>query len=179
MRAVHGAHAARLQGASRKSRSQCVECANLARVGRGARAANMDPALNTIWWLRDSIQFTTMRQLVFSGRVGNMRIQAFAMGVALAWATVGVARAADVEFTISGGDRTATFELALSPTPNPALLDYSFSIISVSAVVEGSPTRQECRAADSLRTIYSIFSAPNFIQAQKTAQRSFPASIKG
>jgi PEP-CTERM motif len=69
-----------------------------------------------------------------------MRIQAFAMGLALALATVGGARATEVQFTITGGDRTATFELALSPTPNPALLDYSFSITSVSAVVGGSPT---------------------------------------
>jgi hypothetical protein len=40
-----------------------------------------------------------------------MRIQAFALGLALAWAAIGVARASDVEFTISGGGQTATFEL--------------------------------------------------------------------
>jgi hypothetical protein len=69
-----------------------------------------------------------------------MRIQAFAMGLSLAWATVGGARADDVLFTISGGD-TATFELALSPMMTPAdpiLPDYSFGILSVSAVIGGS-----------------------------------------
>src|ERR1700687_1726946 len=51
--------------------------------------------------------------------LGNMRIQAFAIGLALVWATVGGARATEVLFTITGGDRTAMFELALNPTPNP------------------------------------------------------------
>jgi hypothetical protein len=69
-----------------------------------------------------------------------MRIQAFAMGLALASATVGGARATDVQFTIMGGDRTATFELALNPTPNPWVQGVFFSILSVPAVIGGSPT---------------------------------------
>jgi hypothetical protein len=57
-----------------------------------------------------------MPQLEFSDRLGKMRIQAFAIGLALAWATIGGARAADVLFTITGGGKTASFELPLNPT---------------------------------------------------------------
>jgi hypothetical protein len=78
---------------------------------------------------------------------GTMRIQAFAMGLALALATVGGARATEVQFTITsvdrtatGVDRTATFELPLSPTPTFGIPGVFFSILSVSAVVGGSPT---------------------------------------
>jgi hypothetical protein len=71
---------------------------------------------------------------------GTMRIQAFAMGLALALATVGGARATEVQFTITGGDRTATFELPLSPTPTFGIPGVFFSILSVSAVIGGSPT---------------------------------------
>jgi hypothetical protein len=69
-----------------------------------------------------------------------MRIQAFAMGLALAWATVGVARADDVLFTITGGDKTATFALPVNPPP-PTFQGQGvfFSILSVSARVGGSP----------------------------------------
>jgi hypothetical protein len=76
-----------------------------------------------------------------------MRIQAFAMGLALALATVGGARATEVQFTITsvdraatGVDRIATFELPLSPTPTFGIPGFFFSILSVSAVVGGSPT---------------------------------------
>jgi hypothetical protein len=41
----------------------------------------------------------------------NMRIGAFAIGLALACAAIGGARATEVQFTISGGDGIATFEL--------------------------------------------------------------------
>jgi PEP-CTERM motif len=71
-----------------------------------------------------------------------MRIQALAMGLALASATVGVARADDVLFTVSNGGKTvASFELSLDPTPNGpmSILNFSFSLASVSAVVGGSP----------------------------------------
>jgi hypothetical protein len=70
-----------------------------------------------------------------------MRIQAFATGLALAWATVGVARADDVLFTISNGGKTvATFELTMNPTPapTPGILDFSFSVTSVVVDVGGS-----------------------------------------
>src|ERR1700722_12850151 len=69
-----------------------------------------------------------------------MRIQAFAMGLALAWATVGVAHADDVLFTISGGDKTATFVLPVNPPP-PTFQGQGvfFSILSVSARVGGAP----------------------------------------
>ncbi len=61
MRAVHGAHASRPQGASWDPRSQCVERAALAAwVGHVAGAANPDPVSHTISWLRDSMQFSTM-----------------------------------------------------------------------------------------------------------------------
>lgn len=70
-----------------------------------------------------------------------MRIQAFAMGLALASASVGGARATtDVRFTITGGDRTATFELPLSPTPTFGVPGVFFTILSVSATIGGSPT---------------------------------------
>ncbi len=47
-----------------------------------------------------------------------MQIRAFAIGLALAWATIGGARAADVLFTITStaAVRLATFELPLNPT---------------------------------------------------------------
>jgi len=70
-----------------------------------------------------------------------MRIQACAIGLALVWATVGGARATEVLFTITGGDRTAMFELALNPTPNPGGIPGAFfSILSVPAVIGGSST---------------------------------------
>jgi PEP-CTERM motif len=68
-----------------------------------------------------------------------MRIQAFAMGLALAWAAIGGARAAEALFTITGGDRTATFELPLNPTPDVQVAPVFFGILSVPAVVGGSP----------------------------------------
>ena len=69
-----------------------------------------------------------------------MRIQAFAMGLALAWATVDGACATEVQFTITGGDRTTTFDLPLSPTPTFGVPGAFFSILNVSAVIGGSPT---------------------------------------
>jgi hypothetical protein len=72
-----------------------------------------------------------------------MRIQAFAMGLAVALASVGVARADDVLFTISGGGKAATFELSLDPAtdgPIPSIFRYSFSLVSVPAVVGGLRT---------------------------------------
>jgi hypothetical protein len=70
-----------------------------------------------------------------------MRIQALAVGLVLGWASVGGARATtDVRFTITGGDRTATFELPLSPTPTFPIPGVFFSILSVPAVIGGSPT---------------------------------------
>jgi hypothetical protein len=65
-----------------------------------------------------------------------MRIQAFAMGLALALATVGVARADDFLFTISGGDKTTTFELSPTSGEDEGIF---FFFPSVSAVVGGSP----------------------------------------
>jgi hypothetical protein len=68
-----------------------------------------------------------------------MRIQAFAIGLALAWAAIGGASATEeVLFTITGGDRTATFELPLNPTPNLAIPVF-FRISSVPAVIAGRP----------------------------------------
>jgi hypothetical protein len=68
-----------------------------------------------------------------------MRIEALAVGLALSLGAIGDARARDVQFTVTGGDRTATFELPLSPTPDPPVLQgFSFRISSVSAVVGGS-----------------------------------------
>jgi PEP-CTERM motif-containing protein len=70
-----------------------------------------------------------------------MRIQAFAMGLALALASIGAARATtDVQFTITGGDRTTTFVLPLSPTPTFGVPGAFFTILSVSATIGGSPT---------------------------------------
>ena len=117
-----------------------------------------------------------------------MRIQAFAMGLALALATVGGARADDVRFTISGGGRTAPLSSCLwarRRMAHSAIPDFSFNIMSVSAVVGGSPTTlanvtfysAQWAAADSLRTVYSIFPASNFIRARKPAQRLLPAPI--
>ncbi len=68
-----------------------------------------------------------------------MRIQAFAMGLALAWAAIGGAHATEVQFTIAGGDGTITFELPLSPTPDVPVAPVFFGISSVSADVRGSP----------------------------------------
>jgi hypothetical protein len=87
----------------------------------------------------DSIHYHAATGIQWQGW-GTMRIQAFAMGLALALATVGGARATEVQFTITGGDRTATFELPLSPTPTFGIPGVFFSILSVSAVVGGSPT---------------------------------------
>jgi hypothetical protein len=78
-----------------------------------------------------------------------MRIRAFAIGLALAWATIGGARAADVLFTITNtasGKTLATFELPQNPmslvnSTNglvvPAVV--LFEIVSVPAVVNGVP----------------------------------------
>jgi hypothetical protein len=77
-----------------------------------------------------------MSQLEFSDRLGNMRIQAFAMGLALAWAAIGGARATDVQFTITGDDQTATFEL--DPTSGSIFPGFVF-FPSVLVTVGGSP----------------------------------------
>jgi hypothetical protein len=69
-----------------------------------------------------------------------MRIRAFAIGLALAWAAIGGARAADVLFTITGGGQTATFKLPLNPTPNFGIPGVFFLFSSVPAVVDGVPT---------------------------------------
>jgi hypothetical protein len=69
-----------------------------------------------------------------------MRIQAFALGLAVAWATVGYARANDVQFTITGGDKTTTFVLPLNPKPAFGIPGVFFGIVSVSAVIGESPT---------------------------------------
>jgi hypothetical protein len=68
-----------------------------------------------------------------------MGIRAFAIGLTVAWAAIGGARAADVVFTITGGDGTATFELPLSPTLDVPVAPFFFGILSVPAVVGGSP----------------------------------------
>jgi hypothetical protein len=69
-----------------------------------------------------------------------MRIQAFAMGFCLAWATVEVARADDVTITIIGAHKSTTFDFALNsanPTPDLWVPGVEFN---VSATVDGSPT---------------------------------------
>jgi hypothetical protein len=63
-----------------------------------------------------------------------MQIRAFAIGLTLALATIGGARAADADFvfTITGGDKTSTFEL------NPASgqdLGFSFFFSSLPATI--------------------------------------------
>jgi hypothetical protein len=82
-----------------------------------------------------------------------MRIRAFAIVLALAWATIGGARAADVLFTITNtasGKTLATFELPQLPQnpPSTSLLNgvngegipgLFFAIFSVPAVVNGVP----------------------------------------
>jgi hypothetical protein len=72
-----------------------------------------------------------------------MQIRAFAIGLALALATIGGARAADVVFTITGGGQTATFELPLNPTLDPTVdpivPGLLFEFPSVPAVIAGSP----------------------------------------
>jgi hypothetical protein len=77
-----------------------------------------------------------------------MGIRAFAIGLTVAWAAIGGARAADVVFTITNtttGKTLATFELPQKPAPLlngtngigiPPLL---FEIFSVPAVVNGAP----------------------------------------
>jgi PEP-CTERM motif len=75
----------------------------------------------------------------------NIRIRAFAMGVALAWAPIEGAGAADVAFTITGGGKAVTFELPLNPGPllngtnGFAVPNLLFEIFSVSVVVDGVP----------------------------------------
>jgi hypothetical protein len=79
-----------------------------------------------------------------------MRIRAFAIGLALAWATIGGARAADVLFTITNtasGKTLATFELPQNPgslvdnTVNGvALPGFFFEIFSVPVVIDGVPS---------------------------------------
>ena len=66
-----------------------------------------------------------------------MGIRAFAIGLTVAWAAIGGARGADVVFTITGGDGTATFELPLSPTLDVPVAPFFFGILSVPAVVGG------------------------------------------
>jgi hypothetical protein len=69
-----------------------------------------------------------------------MGIRAFAIGLTVAWAATGGARATTmVQFTIKGGDPTATFELPLSPTLDVTVAPFFFGILSVPAVVGGSP----------------------------------------
>jgi hypothetical protein len=72
-----------------------------------------------------------------------MRIRAFAIGLAFAWATIGGARAADVLFTITGGGQTATFKLPQNPvldgTNGTGFPNLFFEIFSVPAVVNGVP----------------------------------------
>jgi hypothetical protein len=67
-----------------------------------------------------------------------MRIGAFAIGLALACAAIGGARATEVQFTISGGDGIATFELPLSATPDASAPDVFFFFSSVPVEVGGS-----------------------------------------
>lgn len=77
-----------------------------------------------------------------------MQIRAFAIGLALAWATIGGARAADVLFTITNtasGKTLATFELPQNPTSllngvnGEGIPPLFFEIFSVPAVVNGMP----------------------------------------
>src|SRR3984957_14289386 len=68
-----------------------------------------------------------------------MGIRAFAIGLTVAWVAIGGARAADVVFTITGGDAPATFELPLRPTLDVTVAPFFFGILSVPAVVGGSP----------------------------------------
>jgi hypothetical protein len=77
-----------------------------------------------------------MQELEFSDRLGNMRIQAFAIGLALAGAAIGGARATEVQFTISDGGQTTTFEL--DPTSGIGALGFVF-FPSVPVTVGGSP----------------------------------------
>ncbi len=62
------------------------------------------------------------------------------MGLAFALATVGVARANDVQFTITNtsGVQIATFELPLNPTPTVEYTGHWFSILSVPVAVPGA-----------------------------------------
>ena len=78
-----------------------------------------------------------------------MRIRAFAIGLALAWATIGGARAADVLFTITNtasGKTLATFELPQNPMSllngvnGEGVPPFFFEIYSVPAVVNGVAT---------------------------------------
>ena len=78
-----------------------------------------------------------------------MRIRAFAIGLALAWATIGGARAADVLFTITNtasGKTLATFELPQNPMSllngvnGEGVPPFFFEIYSVPAVVNGVPS---------------------------------------
>jgi hypothetical protein len=87
-----------------------------------------------------------------------MRIQAFAMGFCLAWATVGVARADDVTITIMGAHKVTTFEFALDPSPNFWVSGREFNVL---ATVGGSTT-------SALLTFYAKGSGGGF-----TADDSF------
>ena len=78
-----------------------------------------------------------------------MQIRAFALGLALAWATIGGARAADVRFTITNtasGKTIATFELPQNPASllngvnGQGIPGALFQIYSVPAVVYGGAT---------------------------------------
>jgi hypothetical protein len=78
-----------------------------------------------------------------------MRIRAFAIGLALAWATIGGARATDVLFTITNttsGKTFATFELPQNPmsllngVTGEGVPPVFFEIYSVPAVVNGVAT---------------------------------------
>jgi hypothetical protein len=66
-----------------------------------------------------------------------MRIEAFALGLALAWAAIGGARATEVQFTISDGSLTTTFEL--DPTSGLGATGVFVFFPSVSVTVGGSP----------------------------------------
>jgi hypothetical protein len=78
-----------------------------------------------------------------------MRIRAFAIGLELAWATIGGARAADVLFTITNtasGKTLATFELPQNPMSllngvnGEGLPPVFFEIFSVPVVIDGVPS---------------------------------------
>ena len=114
---------------------------------------------------------------------GNMRIQAFAMALAFALATAGIARANDVQFTITNtsGVQIATFELPLNPTPT---FQFHWPLVQYFVCSGDCPglrsSRQPdvfggCTRAADLWGRGSIFPARNFTRARKAAQRFFCA----
>jgi hypothetical protein len=120
-----------------------------------------------------------------------MQIRAFAIGLALAWATIGGARAADVLFTITNtasGKTLATFELPQNPTSllngvnGEGIPPLFFEIFSVPAVVNGMPKTLTdlffWHGGGFTDDVFSIFPARNhFTPALKAAQRFFPVSL--